>query len=208
MQESKVFEQLLWANVLIERDERVMLSPSFEAHVESLQPSELPLQELYDIDNEIYAAYRTVLQELFNEKEIESEIEPILPILASIQYPPPRKDGVPAGFFPIRGEFVDSAMKITGASILYIWQGDCDPCERVRERLESTVADMSSPVACFAVHGPANAERLYNSFNVTGAPTILFVGGSTVASRLTGLSSQSAMEREIKLLLQETRLHK
>lgn len=120
-------------------------------------------------------------------------------VLAQFQGTPPRTEGVPGPFLPVRGERLSTLLQLTAVAVVYVWQDDCEPCQLVRETFEDEI-DIPTDVAPLAVYGPSWAELLYEEFDVAGAPTTLFVLNGEVDSRLNGPHHTESYEGEIETL--------
>jgi len=121
-------------------------------------------------------------------------------VLAQLQGDPPRAEGVPDPFLPVRGEQLPTLLELTRRAVVYVWQEDCEPCDVVRETFEEILDGPPEDIALFAVYGPDWAELLYEEFDVAGAPTTLFVLGGEVDSRLNGPHYSESYEGELETL--------
>jgi len=112
-------------------------------------------------------------------------------------------EGTPAGFVPLPGHHLHWAVSVVERCLVYVWKRDCDPCDTMRDRFELNSDEISEGPARFSVFGPARARELSEAFDVSGAPTVLFVADGEVKSRLVGEHPYSTVEREIELLVEE-----
>jgi hypothetical protein len=87
----------------------------------------------------------------------------------------------------VRGE--DLAALIETEDVLaFVSKKGCDPCDRVRMKLETLLADGVLPddVVVAEVPGADWQRLLYEEYDVVGAPTLLFGIDGHVEMRLTG----------------------
>lgn len=118
---------------------------------------------------------------------------------------PPRTDGVPDGFLPIRGREVGTFLQQNHAAIVYFWREDCAPCDLVREKLEALLDEGTIPAetGLVAVYGPNSPTLLREEFEVGIAPTVLFCSDGSPDSRLIGDSSERILRREVEFLCEK-----
>jgi len=121
-------------------------------------------------------------------------------VLAQFQGTPPRTEGAPDPFLPVRGDQLPTLVQLTRRAVVYVWQEDCEPCDLVRETFEDLLDGPPGDIALFAVYGPGWAELLYEEFDVAGAPTTLFVLDGAVDSRLNGPHYPESYEGELETL--------
>lgn len=114
---------------------------------------------------------------------------------------PPRTDGAPNCCLPVRGERLQTFLRFGQPSVVYVWREDCEPCALVSAELEEISPE--DDIALFAVYGPGNASLLYENYNVTGAPTLLFVADGGVNTRLFGAQHRVAIESELSRLRED-----
>lgn len=117
---------------------------------------------------------------------------------------PPRSDGVPDSCLAVRGERLQTFLQFGQPTLIYVWREDCEPCDVVRDELDDLSPD--EDIARFAVYGPANAALLYEEYDVSGAPTLLFARQGRVTSRLLGSQHGVAIEAELSRLADESDL--
>ena len=130
-----------------------------------------------------------------------AELFPILCTLDRFDSDPPRDAGSPAQFLPIHGENVGAYTGLFAMSIVYIWRDDCDPCETVRERLESELPVDTENLSRFAVYGPDASRYLYDTYSVRGGPTTLFMLEDRVIKRLEGVYARDELEAATEKLV-------
>lgn len=103
-------------------------------------------------------------------------------------------------FIPIEAQHIDFYKHLFDKLLIYVWREDCEPCEKVEEELESHERSANSDISLFSVYGPGYASYLYDEYEVVGAPTILFLSGSKVNTRLLGATSSKSIKQEIEYL--------
>jgi len=125
-------------------------------------------------------------------------------VLVQFRETSPRTDGAPDAFLPVRGDQLPTLLRLSPRSVVYVWMDDCDPCDLVRESFDELFEQPPDDFALFAVYGPEWAELLHEKYDVSGAPTALFVRGDEVDSRLQGAHYTTAYEGEIETLRELT----
>jgi thiol-disulfide isomerase/thioredoxin len=126
----------------------------------------------------------------------DEERRKLLVVVDSLLQSPPAA-GAPDGFLPIRGNRLAFFAGIYQHSVAYVWKHDCDPCDAMRENLEEVFDDPDTDVMKFAVYGPDSASFLQDTYDVAGAPTLLYLAEGTVDVRLVGLRSPDLIEVEL-----------
>ncbi|MEF8881810.1 MAG: thioredoxin family protein [Halapricum sp.] len=110
-------------------------------------------------------------------------------------------DGVPDGFIPIAGDEIDDFIDAHSGSVLYFWRENCDPCDFVRDHLETLSEDGKlADYGTGAVYGPEHSRLIYEEYDVYTAPTVLFCEQGSVHSRLIGSHGFGAYESELEVL--------
>lgn len=114
---------------------------------------------------------------------------------------PPREDGAPHPFLPIRAGDLGAIAALSGPSIAYIWREQCPACDDLREMFEDLFADGSPPdLTLLSIYGPDDPRYLKDTFDVVGGPTTLFMRDGRVDARFAGAPDRRALEREIERL--------
>ncbi|NHN42919.1 thioredoxin family protein [Halorubellus sp. JP-L1] len=116
---------------------------------------------------------------------------------------PFREDGVPDGFVPIAGRQLGVVEAVCDRAIVYVWRHDCDPCDTMRETLESLLSGFTDDVARFAIYGPDAARYLHDTYDVQGGPATLFVADGGIESRLYGAHYEDVVESELIALAEK-----
>lgn len=98
------------------------------------------------------------------------------------------KEGSDSPFTRISGTNIEQFLDFSEECIIFVSKDDCDPCDRVRERIISLVEQDLIPeqVMLAEVFGPDYQEVLYDNFDVIGAPTVLFCTEQRIELRLLG----------------------
>jgi hypothetical protein len=154
--------------------------------------------EIGVVDND-FLAYYLALSERAPKLPSESRARTVL-LLQQSADDPPREDGTPDGFVPVKGNQLETITKLTPASIVYIWREDCTPCDQVKTTLEEMFDSTSTGVGLFSVYGPAHAEYLHREFDVKGGPVTLFMTRDDVDSRVFGAKPRRIYEGEVEEL--------
>jgi len=98
------------------------------------------------------------------------------------------KEASNSPFTRISGTNIEEFLDFSEECIIFVSKDDCDPCDRVRERISSLVEQDLIPeqVMLAEVFGPDYQEVLYDTFDVIGAPTVLFCTEQQIELRLLG----------------------
>lgn len=123
-------------------------------------------------------------------------------IVQQLQTGLPPSTGTPRGFFEVAGEQLDPLLALNEKAIVYVWRDNCDPCEPIREDME-TLLDDPDDIALLSVYGPDCAQFLQENYDVVAAPTVLFVVRGEVDSRLQGPHPTPSYRGEIEYLREE-----
>jgi thiol-disulfide isomerase/thioredoxin len=190
-----VLKTLVSAGVIEENGETIALSKDFQAQVEdervTKQYSGPPVDEVVDpetIDEEYKRQLRTYVGALGTFDLDLTDRETVAAASGILQ----TVDGPATGdndlSVTVDGERFSTLVE-TGEDVLaLIYKEDCEPCERVRSKLQRVEdeGDLPSDVVVVEIPGPENKYHLHDEFDVVGAPTLLFCQNGRVEMRLTG----------------------
>lgn len=126
----------------------------------------------------------------------------ITAIVQQLQTGLPPSTGTPDGFFEVAGQQLDPLLALNEKAIVYVWRDNCDPCEPIREDLE-TLLDDPDDIALLSVYGPDCPRYLQENYDVVAAPTVLFAVRGEIDSRLQGPHPTPSYEGEIEYLREE-----
>lgn len=126
----------------------------------------------------------------------------ITAIVQQLQTGLPPSTGTPNGFFEVAGEQLDPLLALNEKAVVYVWRDNCDPCEPIREDLE-TLLDDPDDIALLSVYGPDCPSYLQENYDVVAAPTVLFAVRGEIDSRLQGPHPTPSYEGEIEYLNEE-----
>lgn len=118
------------------------------------------------------------------------------------QFIPPRLpfDGVPESFLPVRGQHLQTAIKLHSQAVVYAWRRECSGCDLMKETLTEVLDRSEQQCSLFAVYGPNCAALLQEQFDIHGAPTTLFCTDGRVDSRLAGAQHAGSVEAELQMI--------
>lgn len=136
---------------------------------------------------------------LADRLDAEDDVARVASVVQQYRRGVPRSEGSPGPFLAVHGDVLGTLTRLYERSIVYIWREDCEPCDTMRETLETQLSP-DSDVALFAVYGPEYARTLVESFDVVGGPTTLFVREGRVKSRLQGAQHPESVASELRLL--------
>lgn len=126
--------------------------------------------------------------------------------LEGVEGDPPRGDGAPRSFLPVRAGDLGAIAALYERCIAYVWRDDCPSCDDVRAMLDDVFADGSpADLGLLAVYGPDDPRHLRAAFDVVGGPTTLFMLDGRVDTRFAGAPDPSALEREVDRLRERPR---
>jgi thiol-disulfide isomerase/thioredoxin len=109
-------------------------------------------------------------------------------------------EGAPDAFTPVQPDQLPFLLNLYERAIVYMWRDDCEPCDLMREELESLFPDPPEDIALFAVYGPDDPRFLYEEYDVSGGPATLFMLNGEVDARLYGAHYTGVVESEIETL--------
>lgn len=112
----------------------------------------------------------------------------------------PLAAGAPDGFLPVPGNRLAFFAGIYQYSVAYVWKDDCDPCDAMRDNLDEVFDDSDVDIMKFAVYGPDSTSFLQDTYDVAGAPTLLYLAEGTIDVRLVGLRSTDLIQAELDKL--------
>lgn len=207
---------LFSSDVLVENDEGVSLSSTFERSVADYQAeiADVPKAQLRrrlaeTVDAEVAIDPLAQLGEkdprtigelwaLHDHLEAPSEVDylSLLPVLRLFREGSVRTEGVPDAFVPIPGDQLPEFSDIYSPILAYVWLDDCPPCDLLKRRLES-MRSLQDGVLPLAVYGPAYREVLAREYEVTGGPALLFMRDGRVDARLYGAHREDVIAKEI-----------
>jgi len=156
------------------------------------------LLEVCANDTEFLKKFVAVAQRT-EDLPFESQVSIVL-ILDQFIEPKLEYKGSPEAFLPVRGQHLQTVMKLYSKAVVYTWKHNCDPCDTMRETLSKVFDSQSGDVGLFAVYGPNSAKILHEQFNIEGAPTTLFCVNGTVDSRLIGAKYPPNVESELEMI--------
>lgn len=112
-----------------------------------------------------------------------------------------RGDGAPDTFLPVSLDALLVFLSASERAMVYAWREDCSPCDGLAESLDELFADGSSGISLYALYGPDHAAALRERYDVAVAPTLLFMLGGVVDSRLIGDKPMETLRAERDALL-------
>ena len=214
--EDELFTRLLESSILERDGDRFTLSPAFENErkrqrrrfegLSAEERSDVIDRYLSDLSVDIDEVGVKTVHDGVAVMEFAPEFTPVESLRVAFAVgrfdDPPRGVGVPDGFTPLRAHEIPLFLHQHSASIVYIWQDDCDPCDDVRETLEGMVRDgvVDERVGLAAVSGENQVEYLHDRYDVGFVPTTLFCVGDRVDSRLLGAKRRLIFEQEASIL--------
>jgi len=149
-------------------------------------------------DTEFLKKFIAVAQ-LTENLPFESQVS-IVFILDQFIEPKLEHNGSPEAFLPVRGQHLQTVMKLYSKAVVYTWKHNCDPCDTMRETLSQVFDSKSGDIGLFSVYGPNSAKQLHEEFNIEGAPTTLFCVNGTVDSRLIGAKYPPNIKSELEMI--------
>jgi len=207
--------RLVTEGVLVENDDTVSVSDSFEAALKNAESSlaetdsveeylaeiadddrvSQVLREVATQDRDIvvrYLALQSYVEDLSHSEAVRALIG-----LETLQRSPPRSSGAPASFVPVYGDQLPYLLEFVQRAVVYIWRHDCEPCDVMVETFDEVVDTSPQDVALFAIYGPESAQLLEDAYDIQGGPATLFVVGGRVDSRVYGATYPGVIEHEL-----------
>lgn len=225
MDETTLLDQLSTANVIHEADngETLQMDEAFTASVEtnidylqSTDDLELWLRDRVDELEAVgalhpaakkapelvatYLALRSRLAEIPSEKLIQLAL-----VLNQLRTDVSRTDGTPDSFLPVVGNQLPLLLDLQSLAVVYCWREECEPCDEMKDTLETSFEEYNADISRFSVYGPNSARRLQEEYGVKGAPTTLFVVNGQVDSRLHGAHYEETIKKEIEKICEAVR---
>lgn len=215
MESDQGVELLFSSGILVETDDSVSLSPSFESSVDDyrVEIADSSREELTRLVTESVDEERVVeplvrlgekdprtvaeLRALHDHLDAQSEDElSLLPVLRLFREDSVRTDGSPEPFVPVPGDQLPQLVAIYSPVLVYVWLDDCPPCDTLKHRLES-IFDQPRGILPFSVYGPDHKAFLAREYDVTAGPALLFVVDGGVDARLYGAHDADVITTEL-----------
>lgn len=216
MQGERLLTRLVENDVVDDTGDVPVLSESFRDRVDTYE-ADLALQEegaalgeyvrgelsdiqvpnrgsTFDSDDVPYLAELLALTDRLADAETALSVLPTLDLFGE---DPPPVDGTPEFFVQVTGARLRTLVKVYERTIVYAWGHDCPPCDVVREDLEEFLDEPMEGIPLLAVCGEGCAELLYETFELRGAPTLLFTIDGRVDLRLEGAQHKEVLESEL-----------
>ncbi len=215
MQGERLLDRLVENDVIDDSGELPVFSSSFRDRVDTYE-TELALQEgeaiaehvhesvpelrvpnagsTFDADDAPYLAELLALADRL--ADIETVLQ-VLPTLDLFGEDPPPVDGTPDAFVQVTGPRLRTLSKLYDRAIVYAWGYECPPCEIVREDFDEISDEPLEGIPMMAVCGEDCARLLHETFELRGAPTVLFLLDGRVDLRLEGAQHRTVLEREL-----------
>jgi thiol-disulfide isomerase/thioredoxin len=111
---------------------------------------------------------------------------------------PYQLSGVPDASLPMDADQLPAITTLYPISIIYIWRKDCNPCKIMKQEFNDICSQKSMEFPFFSVYGPDWSKLLYDHYDVTGAPTTLFMRRDEVDARLTGAHYHDVIVKEVE----------
>lgn len=156
------------------------------------------LFDTLNADREAISMY-AVLEDSLPDLSTEDKAK-FATLLVALSGEPPRTEGTPDAFLPVKGEALPALLNSYRIAVVYCWREDCKPCDVMKDAFNQIFETPPDDVGLFAVYGPDAAAFLHEEYNVEVAPTTLFVFDGEVDSRIIGSRFYSAIEAEIETL--------
>ena len=147
-----------------------------------------------------YLALRSRLAKIPSEELIRLAL-----VLNQLRTDGSRTDGTPDSFLPVVGNQLPLLLDLQSLAVVYCWREDCDPCDEMKDALETAFEDITANISRFSVYGPDSARRLQEEYGVKGAPTTLFIVDGEVDSRLHGAHYEETIKKEVEKLREAVR---
>lgn len=154
-------------------------------------------------ENVDFLSYYLALDELADEPRPYDEQVRLVLSLYQLRDAPDHTELVPEHFINVDGDWLEVYVRSSDQAVVYVWREECDECDLVRGDFDEIFEEPSAELGLYAVFGPPHAETLHETFNIVGAPTVLFVLDGRVDARLHGPHTKEVLESEIDYLLEQ-----
>ncbi len=157
------------------------------------------IQLLNDVEDTEFIATFVVLNRQLQDvpTHVKAQSALALTAITSAQQSP---EEIPRIFLPVGFDRLQTALKFVPKAVVYVWLEDCPTCEIVRDDFDELFTTPPPDIGWFAVYGPDCSERLYDTYEVVGGPTVLFFVDGEVDTRLQGAQPRQTLEQEIQYL--------
>jgi len=107
---------------------------------------------------------------------------------------------VPQSFLPVPGERMLGLIGLHERAVIYVWREDCNPCDQMRDSLDTVFETPPSDIGLYAVYGPDCPVLLQEEIDVAGGPTTLYVSDGEVDCRHIGGHGPRKVRLEVETL--------
>ncbi len=216
MQGKRLLDRLVETDVIDDSGELPVFSASFRDRVDDYEP-ELALQDgeaiaeyvheqapelevpnaasTFDADDAPYLAELLALADHLADIETTLQVFPTLDLFG--ENPPPM-EGAPELFVQVTGPRLRTLAKVYERLIVYAWGYECPPCDTVQGDFDELLDDPIEGIPMVSVCGEDCARLLHETFELRGAPTVLFLLEGRVDLRLEGAQHRNVLERELE----------
>jgi hypothetical protein len=149
------------------------------------------IEEYVDLDDESRWVRRAAVAYLEALRTFDvgfTEEELVTVAIALVRTQDPAAGASNGSFFRLRGDELPGFLETSGAAIVLVSKPDCEPCDRIRTKVETLVDDGTIPadLPLVEVSGPEHPQFLREEYDVVGAPTLLLCKHGRVDLRLVG----------------------
>ncbi|WP_435195322.1 thioredoxin family protein [Natronomonas sp. EA1] len=207
MDADRLFDRLVDAGVLTEREDEVVKTADFESTLDIYRSTygdasderfREVVAELFDLSPE---AAETKIDELGISREqlcillslrseVEATPEALLQMVGMVDAVSPASP-VPEGLPELGADFAD--VLVDGQAVVLVFTHGCEPCDALKAELPAIESAAPSDVRLFGIDGPERHDFL-RAHEVTGAPTALFFSDGEVVDRLEGFYGADTFE--------------
>ena len=205
--DSALFTRLTDAAVLVERDDRVELTDEFASTLGIVRATygDCPTDKFHAAVAETFDLSTKAAAEQIDTHDVTREEFCILKavqrfldgatsetLLVSVGMVAAARDSPVPGSLPLLSKSPDDVLADRDA-VVFVFARDCRPCTRLKAEFETVTDAIPDAVATFGVDG-GNAPTIRDRYDVTVAPTALFLVDGELATRVEGDESPAAFE--------------
>lgn len=197
----RLFDRLVEAGVLGEREDGVVKTADFESAVDvfrstygdvSAERFTAVIAELFELStedarakiDELGITREQLCLLLALRSEVEATPEERLRMVGMVQAVSPAS-AVPDGLPELGADFAETLGG--AAAVVVVFTHGCEPCDALKAELPVIESEAPERVRLLGVDGPERHDFL-RAYEVTGAPTTLFFADGELVDRLEGFS--------------------
>jgi hypothetical protein len=212
--EADVINRLEAGGVLQSSGQTLELTEEFKkrsaTYIETIETKEeSTIEDYVDIDGKSQWFERSAVAYAATLREFEtgfSEEELVTVALSLVRAADPSANVATDSFLCLQGDELPGFLATSGAAIVFVTRPECEPCDRIREKLGRLIDDGTVPetLPLVEVSGPKYTDFLQEEYDVVGAPTLLLCKHGQIEMRLTGDKHSRQLRSDIGRVYSES----